>query len=113
MRLFNYKLFCESLSEQEEIDYFNTYSEDIHELFFDYVKRYQLTTKTAQEMFRPGTDFFVIFIESLENYSWFDYRKLSYFLKEWDQLINSIDDMREEGIFDDDENEIDDEETEY
>ena len=32
--ILNYKLFCESLSEDEERDYFNSFSEDMHELLF-------------------------------------------------------------------------------
>lgn len=111
--ILNYRLFCESLSEDEERNYFNSFSEDIHALLFYYVEKYNLTTAEAKDMFRPGTDFFVNFIYSLEDYPWFDYSKLNYFLKEWNILLDSIDDMREEGIFDNEDEYEDDEREEY
>ena len=111
--ILNYKLFCESLSEDEERDYFNSFSEDMHELLFYYVEKYNLTTEEAKEMFKPGTNFFVNFIYTLEDYHWFDYSKLNYFLKEWNRLLDSIDDMREEGIFDNEDEYEDDEREEY
>ena len=111
--ILNWKLFCENMTEKEEMDYFNSFSEDLHRIVFDYVEKYDLTTTTAKEMFKPGTDFFVSFIESLEEYKWFDYKKLNYFLKEFNSLIDSIDDMREEGLFDEDDEYKDDETEEY
>ena len=82
-------------------------------MLFYYVEKYNLTTEEAKEMFKPGTDFFVNFIYSLEDYPWFDYSKLNYFLKEWNILLDSIDDMREEGIFDNEDEYEDDETEEY
>ena len=36
--ILNYKLFCESLSEDEERDYFNSFSEDMHKRVSEYQK---------------------------------------------------------------------------
>ena len=106
-KLINFKLFCESLSAEEELDYHNQFLDDLNELFFYYVEKYNLTTQSAKEMFEPGSDFLVDFIVKLEDYPWFDYTKLQYFLKEWNNMLNTIDDMREEGMFETDDEEDD------
>jgi hypothetical protein len=69
-RILNYKLFCENMSEKEEMDYFNSFSENMNELLFFFVEKYDLTTESAKEMFKPGTDFFVEFIQRLEAVSY-------------------------------------------
>jgi hypothetical protein len=109
--LYDFKMFCESLTAQEELDYYNQFLDDLNELFFYYVEKYDLTTESAKEMFKPGSDFLVEFIVKLEDYPWFDYTKLQYFLKEWDKMLDTIDDMREEGMFETDDQEEDDDLT--
>lgn len=111
--ILNYRLFYESLSEKEKRDYHNLFIEDMNDLFFYFVKKYNLSTESAKEMFKPRTDFFVDFITNLESYPWFDYGKLNYFLEEWNILLDSIDEMREDGIFDEEDEYEDDETEEY
>jgi hypothetical protein len=102
-------MFCESLSPEEELHYYNSFLDDLNELFFYYVEKYNLTSESAKQMFKSGSDFLVDFIVKLEDYSWFDYTKLEYFLKEWYKMLDTIDDMRQEGMFETDDEEQDDE----
>lgn len=80
-------------------------SDDLAEIFFDFIKRNKMGYKDAEDYFKPGTQEFADFLVYLEDETtWFDYRQIDDVMIEISNLILELSYQEDEDI------EIDDEE---
>jgi hypothetical protein len=77
-------------------------TEDLNEIFFEFVKDKKVDSEEAQEYFTPGTQNFANFLQHLEDETnWFDYTQIDGVLLELSNLLIEYEEIEnEEGEFD-------------
>lgn len=75
-----FEAFQDELTEEQ--------TEDLNEIFFEFVKNKQMDSEEANKYFTPGTQNFANFLQLLEDETtWFDYTQIDGVLLELSNLL--------------------------